>query len=50
MPSPQELPERMVLTPAEIKVIQRTHGSIVIKIQDGTPVFLQKVIEDVKLV
>jgi hypothetical protein len=29
---------------------QLTHGSIVIKIQDGTPVFLQKVIEDVKLV
>jgi hypothetical protein len=51
MPS---VPESMILTQPEIKVIQRlrsmAHGSIVIKIQDGVPVFLQKIIEDVKLV
>jgi hypothetical protein len=53
MPSPQVV-SPVHLTKAEAEVILRIrqipHGSITIKIQDGEPVFLQKIVEDVKLV
>ena len=48
-----ERPSPLILSESELTVILRmrqlTHGSVVIKIQDGVPVFLQKV-EDFKLV
>jgi hypothetical protein len=53
MPSSQQgLP--LVLTEPEASVILRIrqvrYGSVVIKVQDGVPVFLQKIVEDIRLV